>query len=51
MSQDDLAAMANVSRSTANAILRQLEAAGHVAQSYRQIAIVSPDRLRSMLVE
>lgn len=51
VSQDDLAAMANVSRSTANAILRRLEAAGHVAQSYRQIAIVAPDRLRSMLVE
>ena len=51
VSQDDLAAMANVSRSTANAILRQLEAAGHVAQSYRQIGIVSPDGLRSMLGE
>jgi len=51
VSQDDLAAMANVSRSTANAILRKLEAAGHLTQSYRQIGIVSPDRLRSMLVE
>lgn len=51
VSQDDLAAMANVSRSTANAILRQLEAAGHVAQRYRQIGIVSPDALRSMLAE
>jgi CRP/FNR family transcriptional regulator, cyclic AMP receptor protein len=51
VSQDDLAAMANVSRSTANAILQRLEAAGHVIQSYRQIGIVSPDRLRSMLAE
>jgi CRP/FNR family transcriptional regulator, cyclic AMP receptor protein len=51
VSQDDLAAMANISRSTANAILRKLEAAGYVTQSYRQIGIVSPDRLRSMLVE
>jgi CRP/FNR family transcriptional regulator, cyclic AMP receptor protein len=51
VSQDDLAAMANVSRSTANAILRRLEAGGHIKQSYRQIAIVSPDGLRSMLVE
>ncbi len=50
-SQDDLAAMSNVSRSTANAILRQLEATGHVARSYRQISIVSPDKLRSMLAE
>jgi CRP/FNR family transcriptional regulator, cyclic AMP receptor protein len=51
VSQEDLAAMANVSRSTANAILRRLEAKGHVKQSYRQVGIVSPDRLRSMLVE
>jgi CRP/FNR family transcriptional regulator, cyclic AMP receptor protein len=51
VSQDDLAAMANVSRSTANVILRRLEAGGHVKQSYRQIGIVSPDTLRSMLVE
>jgi CRP/FNR family transcriptional regulator, cyclic AMP receptor protein len=51
VSQEDLAAMANVSRSTANAILGRLEAEGHVRQSYRQIGIVSPDVLRSMLVE
>jgi CRP-like cAMP-binding protein len=51
VSQDDLAAMANVSRSTANATLRKLEASGSITQSYRQIGITSPDRLRAMLVE
>jgi CRP/FNR family cyclic AMP-dependent transcriptional regulator len=51
VSQEDLAAMANVSRSTANAVLRRLESAGHVKQSYRQIRIVSPDIMRAMLTE
>ena len=51
VSQDDLAAMANVSRSTANAILRRLEAGGHVEQTLPADRHRSPDALRSMLAE
>jgi CRP/FNR family transcriptional regulator, cyclic AMP receptor protein len=51
VSQEDLAAMANVSRGTANAVLRRLEAAGHVKRSYREITILSPDAMRSRLPE
>jgi CRP-like cAMP-binding protein len=50
-SQEDLAAMANVSRARANEILRRLERAGHLSQSYRRVEILAPDRLRSMLAD
>ena len=46
---EDLANMANVARTTAGAILRKLEADGHLALSYRRITILEPDALRRML--
>jgi len=46
---EDLAHMANVARTTAGAILRKLEADGHLALSYRHISILAPDALRTML--
>lgn len=49
ISHDDLAHMANVARTTAGAILRKLEAEGHLALSYRCIRILAPDTLRKML--
>lgn len=49
ISHDDLAHMANVARTTAGAILRKLEAEGHIALSYRRIRILAPDALRGKL--
>lgn len=49
MNHEDLAHMANVARTTAGAILRRLEADGHLALSYRRISILAPDALREML--
>jgi CRP/FNR family cyclic AMP-dependent transcriptional regulator len=49
VSQEDIATMANVARTTAGGILRRLEATGHVELSYRQIRLLAPDGLRSML--
>lgn len=49
VSHDDLARMANVARTTAGGILRKLEAAGHLALSYRCISILTPEALRKML--
>jgi CRP/FNR family cyclic AMP-dependent transcriptional regulator len=49
MNHEDLAHMANVARTTAGAILRKLEADGHLALSYRRIRILEPDELRAML--
>jgi len=51
LNQEDLAAMANIIRTTAGAILRKLEKAGHIKLSYRRIRILDPDALRAMLVE
>jgi CRP/FNR family cyclic AMP-dependent transcriptional regulator len=48
--QKELAILANVARTTAGAILRELEQAGHIDLSYRLIRIVSPDALRALLV-
>ena len=48
-SHEDLAHMANVARTTAGAILRELAANGHVALSYRRISILAPDTLRTIL--
>jgi len=48
-SQEDIAIMSNVARTTAGAVLRKLEALGHVEQSYRRIRILAPDALRAML--
>jgi CRP/FNR family transcriptional regulator, cyclic AMP receptor protein len=47
--QEELANIANVARTTAGAILRDLEKAGHVELAYRRIRVVSPTTLRSLL--
>ena len=49
VSQEDLAAMANLSRGTANTMLRKLEEAGEITISYRQHTILKPDALRRRL--
>jgi CRP/FNR family transcriptional regulator, cyclic AMP receptor protein len=49
LSQEDIAFMSNLSRTTAGAVLRKLEAMGHLEQSYRRIRILAPDALRAML--
>jgi CRP/FNR family transcriptional regulator, cyclic AMP receptor protein len=49
VSQEDLAVLANIARTTAGALLRQLEADGHVKLSYRRIRISDPNTLRQML--
>jgi CRP/FNR family cyclic AMP-dependent transcriptional regulator len=49
MKHEDLAHMANVSRTTVGAILRKLQAEGHLALSYRHISILAPNALRAML--
>ena len=51
ISQDELAAMANVARTTANSILRRLQRHGLVKITYRRIDITAPDPLRAMLTE
>jgi len=48
LTQDDLAAMAGVSRPTANRVLRRLEAQGLVRLGRRHIKISEPDRLRGL---
>jgi CRP/FNR family cyclic AMP-dependent transcriptional regulator len=49
VSQEDLAVLANIARTTAGALLRRLEAAGHVELSYRRIRILAPGALKEML--
>jgi CRP/FNR family transcriptional regulator, cyclic AMP receptor protein len=49
INHEDIAHMANVARTTAGAILRELEANGHLALSYRRISILEPDALRRKL--
>ena len=49
INHEDIAYMANVARTTAGAILRELEADGHLALSYRRISILAPDALRRKL--
>lgn len=51
LSHDDIATLANVARTTAGAVLRSLEKAGHIEQSYRRVRILAPDALRAMLRE
>lgn len=50
-SQEDLAFMSNIARSSVNEILGKLQAAGHVQLSYRRIVIRAPERLREMLLD
>jgi CRP/FNR family transcriptional regulator, cyclic AMP receptor protein len=49
VSHEDLAHMANVSRTTAGAILRELEAEGCLELYYRRMSILAPDALRQKL--
>ena len=51
VTQEDLATLANVSRTTARALLGRLEAGGLISRSYRRITILRADRLRHMLRE
>ena len=51
VSQEDFAFMSNVARTTAGAVLRKLEAMGHLEHAYRQIRILAPDALRAMLLD
>jgi CRP-like cAMP-binding protein len=48
-SQEDIAALANVARTTLSGVLRKLDASGHLELEYRRIRIMAPDRLRAML--
>ncbi len=51
-SQEEIATMANVARTTANAILQKLEKSGLIEITYRRIAIIDGPGLRArMLVE
>ena len=47
--QDELAAMANMSRQTAGTVLRSLEAEGAVTLGYRSITIDRPAQLRAIV--
>lgn len=47
--QEEIATLANVARTTAGAVLRNLEKDGHIEQAYRRIRILAPDALRAML--
>lgn len=49
VSQEEMAVLSNVARTTAGAVLRKLEASGCIEQSYRRIRILAPDALRGML--
>jgi CRP/FNR family cyclic AMP-dependent transcriptional regulator len=51
ISHGDLAHMANVARTTAGAVLREMEAEGQLALSYRKITVLAPNALRSKLLE
>nr|WP_310522711.1 Crp/Fnr family transcriptional regulator [Polymorphobacter sp.] len=47
--QDELAAMANMSRQTIGTILRDLQASGLIELGYRTIAITEPAKLRAIV--
>ena len=49
VAQEELASIANVARTTASKVLRNLEKTGKIELSYRRIRILSPDGLRSMI--
>jgi CRP-like cAMP-binding protein len=49
ISQEEIAILSNVARTTAGAVLRKLEAQGCLEQSYRRIRILAPDALRDLL--
>lgn len=47
--QEELAAMANLSRQTAGHLLRDLEAKGLIALGYRSVTVLAPAALRAMV--
>lgn len=49
VSQDDFAAMTNLSRGSAGAVLRGLAAEGQIRLGYRSITLIAPERLRRLL--
>jgi CRP-like cAMP-binding protein len=49
VSQQCLATMANLARTTTGQILLKLEAASFLVVSYRRVRIVAPDKLRAMI--
>lgn len=49
VSQEELAAMANLARTTMGSVLHRLEQDGQIELSYRHIRIVKPDSLRRKL--
>jgi CRP/FNR family transcriptional regulator, cyclic AMP receptor protein len=49
VSQEDLAVMTNIARTTAGSLLRTFEASGHIKVSYRRVTILAPEKLRAML--
>jgi CRP-like cAMP-binding protein len=51
VNQEDLAAMTNLARTTAGALLRRLQAAGHIEVGYRSIILRAPDALRATLAD
>jgi CRP-like cAMP-binding protein len=51
LSQEDIANLANVARTTLNAALRDLEASGKLKRSYRRIQIVAANAMRAMLID
>ena len=51
VNQEDFAEMANLARTTAGVVLRQLRSAGHVDVAYRSVHILAPDALRAMLMD
>ncbi|WP_423824047.1 Crp/Fnr family transcriptional regulator [Salinisphaera sp. SPP-AMP-43] len=51
ISQEEIAAAANLCRNSAGAVLRELEAQGVIAVGYRNITILSIDRLHDRLAE
>ena len=51
VNQEDLAAMTNLARSTAAALVHKLQAAGHIEAGYRSIRLLAPDALRATLAD
>jgi CRP-like cAMP-binding protein len=49
MSQDELAAVANLSRTSVSSILRKFEAAGLIKLGYRDVTLVNPAALRALV--
>jgi CRP-like cAMP-binding protein len=49
VTQDELAAAANLSRNSAGTILRRLSDRGLVRTAYRTITVTAPDRLRALI--